>query len=57
MPSFIPFFYNETKGCIVGLDISTEYAEPRDALAELRYLPEFGELGLSRVEDPSIYGF
>jgi hypothetical protein len=24
MPSFIPFFYNETKGCIVGLDISTE---------------------------------
>ena len=57
MPSFIPFFYNETKGCIVGLDISTEYSETRDALAELRYLPEFGELGLSRVEDPSIYGF
>lgn len=57
MPSFIPFFYNETKGCIVGLDISTEYAEPRDALSELRYLPEFGQLGLSRVENPNDYEF
>ena len=57
MPSFIPCFYNETKGCIVGLDISTEYAEPRDALEELRYLPEFGQLGLSRVENPDDYEF
>lgn len=57
MPSFIPFFYNETKGCIVGLSISTEYAEPRDALFELRYLSDFDQLALYPVEDPSIYGF
>ena len=57
MPSFIPFFYNETKGCIVGLDISTEYARPEDALFELCYLSDFEQLDLRRVEDPSIYGF
>ena len=57
MPSFIPFFYNETKGCIVGLDISTEYAEPRDALCELRYLSDFDQLSLIRVEASSIYEF
>ena len=53
MPSFIPFFYNETKGCIVGLDISTEYAEPRDALFELRYLSDFDQLSLYPVENPN----
>jgi hypothetical protein len=57
MPSFIPFFYNETKGGIVGLDISTEYAEPRDALFELRYLSDFDQLSLIPVEDSSIYEF
>ena len=57
MPSFIPFFYNETKGCIVGLSISTEYARPEDALFELCYLSDFEQLDLRRVEDPSIYGF
>ena len=57
MPSFIPFFYNETKGCIVGLDISTEYARPEDALFELCYLSDLEQLDLRRVEDPSIYGF
>ena len=57
MPSFIPFFYNETKGCIVGLSIRTEYARPEDALFELCYLSDFQQLDLCRVEDPSIYGF
>ena len=54
--NFIPFFYNETRGCIVGMDVHTEYNNPADALRELYFNPTFGELQLVPVEDPSIYG-
>ena len=54
--NFIPFFYNETRGTIVGMDLHAEYAEPADALCELYFNSDFGELQLVHVEDPSPYG-
>ena len=30
--NFIPFFYNETRGTIVGMDLHAEYAEPAAGL-------------------------
>ena len=54
--NFIPFFYNETRGTIVGMDLHAEYAEPADALCELYYNTDFGELQMVHVEDPSPYG-
>lgn len=54
--SFIPFFYNETRGTIVGMDYHAEYASPADALYEMYYNPDFGQVQLVHVEDPSPYG-
>ena len=53
--SFIPFFYNETRGTIVGMDYHAEYASPADALYEMYYNPDFGQVQLVHVEDPSPY--
>lgn len=58
LDSFIPMWYNETKGCLVGYNRLNEDGEISYVLYEVYYNPIRNNLSRSQVvEDPSLYGF
>lgn len=58
MDSFIPLWYNQTKGCLVGYNRLNNEGEISYVLYEVYYSPIMGSLSRSQaVEDPSLYGF
>jgi hypothetical protein len=58
LDSFIPMWYNETKGCLVGYTRLDEDGEISYVLYEVYYNPIYNNLSSSQVvEDLSLYGF
>jgi len=58
LDSFIPMWYNETKGCLVGYNRLNNDGVISYVLYEVYYSPIRGSLSRSQaVEDPSLYGF
>lgn len=51
-----PLFYNQTKGCVVGINTQNCYGPEDVYLVEIYYDEEFESLYAIPVEDPSIYG-
>ncbi len=51
-----PLFYNQTKGCVVGIDTQNCYGPEDVYLVEIYYNKDFESLYSIPVEDPSIYG-
>ena len=58
MDSFIPLWYNQTKGCLVGYNRLNNEGEISYVLYEVYYSPIMGSLSRSQaVDDSSLYGF